>query len=117
MGGTCGTHVYRILLENLKETVCLEDLIIDVWIILKWTLEKQGGLYSSGSVQGQVSGESWYTMQQRIILLNLTSGSRFTTGKKADPSTHSSEPPCPVECGEVLDYLWNYYILKNDHAL
>lgn len=43
MGGTYGTHVYRIWLENLKETVCLEDLRIDVWIILKWTLEKQGG--------------------------------------------------------------------------
>ena len=43
MGGACGTHAYRIRLENLKETVCLGDLSIDVWIILKWTLKKQGG--------------------------------------------------------------------------
>ena len=43
MGGACGTHVYRNRLENLKETVCLEYLSIDVRIILKWTLEKQNG--------------------------------------------------------------------------
>jgi hypothetical protein len=43
LGVACGTHVYRIQLENMKETVCLEYLSTDVWIILKWTLEKQGG--------------------------------------------------------------------------
>jgi len=43
MGGACGTHAYRIQLENLKETVCLEDLSIDVCRKLKWTLEKEGG--------------------------------------------------------------------------
>jgi len=62
-----------------------------------------GGLYSSGSGQGQVSGISWYTMQHRTIPLNLTSGSGFTTGTMADPSEHGSEPPGPVQCGEVLD--------------
>jgi len=43
MGGAYGTHAYRIRLENTKETVCLEDLSIDVSIILKWSLEKQSG--------------------------------------------------------------------------
>jgi len=44
MGGACGTHVYMIQLENLKETtVCLEDLSTDIRIILNWTLEKQSG--------------------------------------------------------------------------
>ena len=63
----------------------------------------EGGLRSSGSGQGQVSGESWYPMQHHIILLHLTSGSGLATGTTADPSTNGSEPPCPVECGKVLD--------------
>jgi hypothetical protein len=42
-------------------------------------------------------------MQHRTIPLNLTSGSGFATGTMADPSKHSSEPPGPVQCEEVLD--------------
>jgi hypothetical protein len=45
-----GGGAYRFVVGNLKERDHLEDLVSDVWIILKWILKKYNGRTWTGFV-------------------------------------------------------------------